>query len=119
LLLLPPGEGWDEGIDKEKCLFFNPLTLALSRRERGLKPLLRKSCLFVVVEKSFNTQRLAFSEKSVYEPGFTSENVKYSPFFFWGIFTNTDPFNSITVQDRLDNYSFWLVVPKLGLPKTM
>jgi hypothetical protein len=22
LLLLPPGEGWDEGIDKEKCLIF-------------------------------------------------------------------------------------------------
>src|SRR5918992_3952091 len=30
---------------KEKCLIFNPLTLALSRRERGLNLLLRKSCL--------------------------------------------------------------------------
>jgi hypothetical protein len=37
LLLLLPGEGGDEGIDKEKCLIFNPLTVAPSPRERGLK----------------------------------------------------------------------------------
>jgi hypothetical protein len=28
---------------RQSQYFFNPLTLALSRRERGLKPLLRKS----------------------------------------------------------------------------
>ena len=37
--LLPEGEGEDEGIDKENTLFFNPLTLALSLGERGLKTL--------------------------------------------------------------------------------
>jgi hypothetical protein len=33
-LLLPQGEGWDEGIKKQKALL-TPLTLALSLRERG------------------------------------------------------------------------------------
>ena len=36
LLLLPAGEGGDEGIKiGKKFLIFNPLTLALSLRERG------------------------------------------------------------------------------------
>jgi hypothetical protein len=31
------------GSIRKNALFFNPLTLALSQREKGLKPLLRKS----------------------------------------------------------------------------
>ena len=33
-LLLPSGEGWDEGIKKSIFPYFYPLTPALSRRER-------------------------------------------------------------------------------------
>ena len=34
---------------RKNALFFNPLTLTLSRRERGLKPLLRKSCRVMII----------------------------------------------------------------------
>jgi hypothetical protein len=35
LLLLPPGEGWDEGLETKQNHVLDPLTLTLSRWERG------------------------------------------------------------------------------------
>jgi len=32
----PPGEGWDEGIESQLVAMVDPLSLALSRREREL-----------------------------------------------------------------------------------
>jgi hypothetical protein len=44
--LLPPGEGQDEG-KEEGCSLLSPLTLALSRRERGLRKTLCPTPQFV------------------------------------------------------------------------